>query len=58
MTLAEKFQEVEEAIIYLDREADFIALADPAFLSPNRDLIEHARERLNDALAKLERIAA
>jgi hypothetical protein len=50
--------ELEHACVELTRDADFIACATPQLIARNRELIEEARERLNDALAKVERIAA
>lgn len=47
--------DIEHACVGLTRDADFIALAPPGLIARNRELIEEARERLNDALAKADR---
>jgi hypothetical protein len=36
------------------RDADFLAVAPRPLVESNRDLIETARERLNDALARID----
>jgi len=48
--------EMEHACVELGRDADFIALAPAHLIARNRELIEEARERLNDALAKADRL--
>ena len=50
--------EFDQCCFTIERDADFIACASPRMIARNRLWIEEARERLNDALAKAERIAA
>jgi hypothetical protein len=45
--------EVDMAARSVARDADFLAVAPKAFVRANLDLIEEARERLNDALARV-----
>ena len=51
---------IEEAEVAVDlaardlcRDADFLTVAPKALVASNKDLIVEARERLNDALARI-----
>ena len=54
----EACDDAEAATYCLLRDAKMLSCAPPAFIEHNREWIEEARELLNDALAKADRIAA
>lgn len=58
MTRDEAEIEVDLAARQIAADADLLAVAPREFVAANRDLIEEARERLNDALARIGRVAA
>jgi len=58
MTREEIEVAVDMAAQQIALDADFLATAPKRLVEANRSLIEEARERLNDALARIERIAA
>lgn len=48
-------QDLEPIAVDVWRDAGILQCAQPEDLAANRELIEEARERLNDALAKADR---
>lgn len=54
----EACEESEAAIYCLVRDAKLLSCAPPEVIEHNREWIEEAREQLNDALAKADRVAA
>ena len=54
----EHFEETEAATYCLLRDAKLLSCASREAIEHNREWIEEARELLNDALAKISRIAA
>lgn len=48
--------EVEDAAYTIVRDAKFLSCAQPEMIAHNAEWIEEARELLNDALAKAERV--
>lgn len=48
--------DLESVVVDVWRDAGILQCAQPEDLALNRDLIEEARERLNDALAKADRM--
>lgn len=49
--------EFDQACYTVERDADFIATAPASLIARNLPWIEEARERLNDALAKVRKAA-